>query len=304
MRQLDRLAGGVEHGRQRDQAIRLVVGEQRPARGHVGAVETHGDGCPDLDPAQGLDVLNITGIISDTGTGHNLTKEGQGEVRLNSPTGNTYRGLTTINDGILTVGTPTALGTAANCGAGTPANGTVVNQTLTDVGQLRIVPLNGTGMTIRDEFLTLNLDGSMVPWDEIPFKDFEQKPGEFDEVVKRLKQLKLTFSVGIRGKYLLLGFGPSAEHLAVLGGAGKKLIDRPELKPLEKAAGKKLTSIGYASKDFRAKTNTNKKDLDGLAVAVLPAEEVALGLVQDAVTTAAGLEPTFYARHLSAPHQP
>ncbi len=114
-------------------------------------------------------------------------------------------------------------------------------------------------------FLTLNLDAEMIPWDQVNLKEFEEKPGEFDKLLKKLRGLKLTVSLGVQGKYLLLGFGPSAEHLAVLGGAGKKLVDRPELKPLEKAAGKKLTGIGYASKDFRAKANTSKKDIDGLA---------------------------------------
>src|SRR5262249_21224591 len=38
-----------------------------------------------------------------------------------------------------------------------------------------------------------------------------------------------------------------------------------ELKPLVRAAGKRLTSIGYASKAFRASTATSREDLDGLA---------------------------------------
>ncbi len=63
--QLDGLAGGVEHGRQRDQAIGLVIGEQGPALGDVGAVETHGDGRPQLHPAQGLD--DALGHLVDAG---------------------------------------------------------------------------------------------------------------------------------------------------------------------------------------------------------------------------------------------
>ena len=106
-------------------------------------------------------VLAITGIVSDTGTGRDLTKEGQGEVRLNSPSGDTYRGLTTVNDGILTAGTATALGNQSTTppGAGTVSSGTIVNQTLTKVGQLRLAAINGTGFTILNEFLTLNGPG-------------------------------------------------------------------------------------------------------------------------------------------------
>ena len=36
-------------------------------------------------------------------------------------------------------------------------------------------------------FLTLTLDGKMVPWEQIPLKDYEEKPGEFDKLTKRLK---------------------------------------------------------------------------------------------------------------------
>src|SRR5207302_9836132 len=96
-------------------------------------------------------VLRINGSISDTGAGHDATKEGQGEVQFNAP--DTYRGLTTINDGILTVGNATALGTA-----GTAATGTIVNETLTKAGQLRIGDTTGSGFTVLNELLTINGD--------------------------------------------------------------------------------------------------------------------------------------------------
>ncbi len=141
-------------------------------------------------------------------------------------------------------------------------------QTLLEQLQDQAPPLKGRVKRAKvgdGNFLTLNFDAEMIPWDQVNLKEFEEKPGEFDKLIKKLRGLKATISLGVQGKYLLLGIGPSAEHLAVLGGTGKKLIDRPELKPLEKAAGKKLTNIGYASKDFRAKASTNKKDIDGLA---------------------------------------
>src|SRR4029079_9055536 len=36
--------------------------------------------------------LNITGLVSDTGAGHNLSKEGAGQLILGRAGGNTYRG--------------------------------------------------------------------------------------------------------------------------------------------------------------------------------------------------------------------
>ncbi|MBX9580938.1 MAG: autotransporter-associated beta strand repeat-containing protein [Gemmataceae bacterium] len=102
------------------------------------------------------DVLIITGQISDAGAGHDLSKEGVAEVRLNTAgaTGNTYRGQTFVNNGVLTVGHPRALGVA-----GSPANGTVVNKTLTGAGQLRLADPTGFGLTVIDEALTLNGPG-------------------------------------------------------------------------------------------------------------------------------------------------
>ncbi|HJZ54797.1 MAG TPA: autotransporter-associated beta strand repeat-containing protein, partial [Gemmataceae bacterium] len=105
-------------------------------------------------------VLSITGLINDQGAGWNLIKEGAGEVQLNSPTGNQYRGLTIINNGILTAGSAKALGDPANGGAGTAGSGTIVNQTLTGTGQLRLADPAGVGFTVVDEFLTLNGNGA------------------------------------------------------------------------------------------------------------------------------------------------
>jgi hypothetical protein len=114
-------------------------------------------------------------------------------------------------------------------------------------------------------FLTLTLDGSLVPWDEVPFKDFEDKPGEFDPLVKKLKGLKLTISLGVRDGYLLLAVGPSTASLARLGGKGERLADRPEFKPLRKFADRRLTSVGYVSKAFMARlAAANMGNLDGV----------------------------------------
>src|SRR5205823_434660 len=97
----------------------------------------------------------------------------------------------------------------------------------------------------------------MVPWeDKIPFKDYEEKAGEFDGLVKKLKTLKLAVSLGVRGNYLLLALGAVPETAARLGAGGQRLIDRPEMRPLAKFADRKLTSVSYVSKDFRNRVYT------------------------------------------------
>ncbi|HEX4609966.1 MAG TPA: autotransporter-associated beta strand repeat-containing protein, partial [Urbifossiella sp.] len=135
--------------------------------------------------------LNITGVISDTGSGMGLVKEGAGEVVLGSATGNTYRGQTNINNGILTATNALSLGdsrptTVLNPSqAGTPNQrplpgnfnsdpnsaafqnplaGTVINDSPGKAGQLRLkAPSGSPGFTIVGEYLVLNgagLDGN------------------------------------------------------------------------------------------------------------------------------------------------
>ena len=54
--------------------------------------------------------LNITGQISENSTGLNISKEGKGTIIFSHVGGNTYTGNTTIDDGILNIRDPLALG--------------------------------------------------------------------------------------------------------------------------------------------------------------------------------------------------
>jgi hypothetical protein len=119
----------------------------------------------------------------------------------------------------------------------------------------------GTG-----NFLTFRLDGEMVPWDQLPWQNIEEAAGEFDGVVKSLKALKLTFAVGVRDDFLLVSIGAGTGGLKQLGGEGKRLTSRPELRPLVRAADKRLTSISYSSKELRAKSQMSREDIESLAV--------------------------------------
>ncbi len=121
-----------------------------------------------------------------------------------------------------------------------------------------------------NDYLTLTLDGSMIPWEQIPLDEFrahELHKGDVDKVVDRVKKLKKTIALGIRGEYLLLAVGPSTERLAHLG-KGKSLADRPEFKPLEKYADRRLVSIGYASQAAMARVASGTRDLQELLKSV------------------------------------
>lgn len=113
-------------------------------------------------------------------------------------------------------------------------------------------------------YLTLDLDGSLIPWDDINFKDLEVKKEEYEDLIDHAKKMTLTVSLGVHGNYLLFGLTSSAKELARLG-SGKSLADREELQVLSKFADKKLTSIGYTSAALLAGVTTSRSDLDALA---------------------------------------
>ncbi len=116
-----------------------------------------------------------------------------------------------------------------------------------------------------NSFLTVSLDGEMVPWDEIDWQDVEEAAGEFDGVRKNLKKLKLTISLGVRHGYLLLALGSGTDGVAQFGGGGPRLTNRPELKPLLAAAGKQFTGISYSSKALAVQSSWKAEDIDNLA---------------------------------------
>lgn len=165
---------------------------------------------------------------------------------------------------------------------------------------LKETPLKGRSQRVKvgdDEFLVLKLDGSLIPWDEIPLDMFEDKPGEFKLLLDQLKKMKLNVSVGVRQGYLLIALSDSPEQLAKFGGQGQKLIDRPEFKPLAKYPNRPLTSVGYTSAKLRQATATSAEDIKGLAdfgkAALeeldLPKDEVkAIGKDLDALAKAIG----------------
>jgi large repetitive protein len=99
--------------------------------------------------------IHLAGQISDLGAGHNLTKEGLGQIFLDGS--NTYRGMTIINNGILTIENAKALGAS-----GTAQNGTVVNSNASEQGTLQINALTAGGFTVLNEFLTISGEGNNI----------------------------------------------------------------------------------------------------------------------------------------------
>lgn len=152
------------------------------------------------------------------------------------------------------------------------------------------------------EYLTLNLDGSMVPWDEVPIEELRQaeaNPGDVDKVMARLKKMTLAVCLGLREDYLIVGVGSTTDCVARLG-KGKPLSGRKEFAPLEKFAGKRLTSIEYVSEAMAARVGTTSKDIEETLAYVgqlLPAaglpEEIEKKIIKDAKALAEDLKRVF-----------
>ena len=90
--------------------------------------------------------LNVTGLVTDTGAGHDLTKVGAGQLIFSRTGGNTYRGLTVINYGILTIRDPQSLGAGSIFGA--PQNGTPQARTIVNYNRV-----TGEAGTLQIEFV-------------------------------------------------------------------------------------------------------------------------------------------------------
>ncbi len=156
----------------------------------------------------------------------------------------------------------------------------------------------------KSSLLTVNLDGSLVPWDRVPISDLEQKEGEFAGLVQKLRQLTLTVTLGLHEGFLVVGIGPSTEPIAKLSAGGPLLKDRPEFKTLSKAGDNKLTDINYTSKSFLTKiTSGNVEQFDqmltlardGLKASPLPEERQAAILkdLENLVKDLKAMQPTY-----------
>lgn len=100
------------------------------------------------------------------------------------------------------------------------------------------------------DFLTFDGDGELVPWDDVPWNTIEDKKDEFEDLIKHLKKMTLSVSVGTKGDYVLLSISSSSKTLEDFGGKGKSLAGREELAPLAKYAKERLTGLGYGSAEL------------------------------------------------------
>ena len=115
------------------------------------------------------------------------------------------------------------------------------------------------------EFLTLKLDGTLIPWSEI-LEDAEQADEELTrKLMDKLNALEMVVSIGVREDYLLISVGPDNAHLNALG-QGELLYDRDEMAPLREAADKPITDMAYVGGDFMERVSAIDRQMDQLVI--------------------------------------
>ena len=97
----------------------------------------------------------------------------------------------------------------------------------------------------RGDRLQLRLDGTQVPWDEIPTNGVfgEDELAQLKSIVEK-KSLVIT--VGMFDGYFVAGLSPTSKSLLELGKT-QSILDIPEMQVVKDAMAKPLTSVSYTS---------------------------------------------------------
>lgn len=114
------------------------------------------------------------------------------------------------------------------------------------------------------DFLTLRLDGEMIPWDKVrdaaDFLDDKQ----FEKLRGFIGKHKVAVALGVVDEFVLLSLGESTDHLEKLG-QGPVLAEHAAIKRLEKHADQRIVSIQYVSKAFAQGMGSYNQTLENFA---------------------------------------
>ena len=118
------------------------------------------------------------------------------------------------------------------------------------------------------EFLTLRLDGSMIPWEKIREEAEKQLDEEdFDAIRDAVSKKTLVVALGVVDEFVLLSVGASTDHLEKMG-KGDTLAENSAIKRLQKHADQKVVSLTYMSKAFAQSLGSAQQTMDNIANSV------------------------------------
>jgi len=118
------------------------------------------------------------------------------------------------------------------------------------------------------EYLTLRLDGSLLPWEELNRDDFPLDEADFDKLIDKFKSMTLVISIGVYDEFVIVSIGNDNKHLESLGGTSP-LAKRPELQRLAPHADKRVTGVTYTSRALLQTVSNPREQIDGLAEATI-----------------------------------
>jgi hypothetical protein len=112
--------------------------------------------------------------------------------------------------------------------------------------------------------LTLTVDGSLIPWDQIPLDGLDDdSTADVKSLFKTLKPLKLALCMLVKDNFLLVTVGPTIKTAESFG-RGPSLSTRSEMRPISKYADKPLIGVSYSSAALAAAVATTGEDLSNL----------------------------------------
>jgi hypothetical protein len=117
------------------------------------------------------------------------------------------------------------------------------------------------------EFLTLRLDGSMIPWEQIRSESENFDEEQFQSLKDAISKKTLVVALGVADEFVLLSVGASTDHLEKLG-QGATMAGNPAIKRLEKHAGERVVSLAYMSKAFAQSLGSPQQTMDDIANSV------------------------------------
>jgi len=117
------------------------------------------------------------------------------------------------------------------------------------------------------QYMTLKLDGSLVPWEQIPLGEVGDQADKVKQLIEKMKAKTLVISLGLRDDYLLLSIGSDNQLLSKLGN-GPLLYDADELAPLRAKQDLAYTGISYASAALMKKVGSVDQQMDQVVAMV------------------------------------
>ncbi|HMP60702.1 MAG TPA: hypothetical protein PKD86_15260, partial [Gemmatales bacterium] len=99
-------------------------------------------------------------------------------------------------------------------------------------------------------FLVFSLDFEKLPLGEIDLSEYEDEPDEFEDLIDRLKEMKLSIGLGVKDGCLVLVIGEELEETLEGLLEGPRLADSEHFKPVLPHLGKRVVSLSFISEEM------------------------------------------------------